>query len=49
MKSFHEHMVFGIATAFFSACCGLDDAGQFIMFAFGISWGHMILRTETPR
>lgn len=49
MKRIHEIVVFGFVAAFFSACAGLDDAGQALMFVFGIAWGRMIVDLDVTR
>jgi hypothetical protein len=45
-KLVHECLGFGLVAAFFGACAGIDDPGQFIPFAFGVVYGRMVIRTE---
>lgn len=42
MNRAHELFGFGIALAFLATCIGIDEAGQFILFAFGVTWGRML-------
>ncbi len=42
VKRAHEISGFGLALAFFAACIGIDGTGQWLFFAFGISWGRML-------
>lgn len=48
VQKLHGLFGYGLGCAFFGACLGIDDLGQFILFVFGITWGRMLDRADSP-